>query len=336
MDVRKNGPAHGAGSVLAAAVLWGTVGPAQVLASSPMTPAALGGWRLLVGGLVLGAFTVRPARVRALAGRTVLLPLVVCALSTGIYQAAFLSSVERTGAALATVIALGTAPAATGLCARWATGERVGSAWLVSTAAAVAGCALLMAPGNSRVDPLGLLLAVTAGTCYGLYTVFAKKLAAAAPADRLPALSALSLLAGSLPLLPSVVTDAAAVRHGTTLALIAWLGVATTAVAYRLFTAGLRHVRATTAGTLSLAEPLAAAVIGSLLLHEHLTPAAWAGCALILAGTVHACLPAGRRTRQDAGRRGDGTVVTARTVPGGPGGGQPAGCAAPVVRKPAR
>lgn len=292
MDARKNGPASGAGLVLAAAVLWGTVGPAQVLAASPMEPAALGGWRLLVGGVVLGTVTAgRPDRLRALAVRPVLRPLLVCAFSTGFYQAAFLSSVSRTGAALATVIALGTAPAATGVCARWVTGERVGAAWLASTIAAVAGCALLLAPGGARVDPLGLLLAVAAGTCYGLYTVFAKQLAAASPAADLPAFSALSLLLGSLALLPWMINDSAPLRDGTTLCLIAWLGLATTAVAYWLFSAGLARVRATAAGTLSLAEPLAAALLGVLLLHEHLSLSALAGCALILAGMITACLP---------------------------------------------
>ncbi|MEU4896396.1 EamA family transporter [Streptomyces sp. NPDC044780] len=303
MSTRTNAPAFGASLVLAAAVLWGTVGPAQVLASSSMTPAALGGWRLLTGGLVLGAFTVRPKMVRALAARTVLSPLLICAFSTGIYQAAFLSSVARTGAALATVIALGSAPAATGLCARWVTGERMGTAWLVSTVAAVAGCALLLAPGSAHVDPLGLFLAVAAGTCYGLYTVFAKKLAVVAPATHLPTLSALSLLVGSLPLLPWLVEDAAPLRDEATLALIAWLGIATTAAAYWLFTTGLSRVRATTAGTLSLAEPLAAALIGVLLLHEHLSPSAWAGCALIFAGVITTCLPQAPR-----GRSGRGTA----------------------------
>lgn len=281
-------------------MLWGTVGPAQVLASSPVAPAALGGWRLLVGGLVLGALTVRPKQVRALAVPAVLRPLLVCALATGLYQAVFLSSVTRTGAALATVVALGTAPAATGLCARWVTGERSGPAWLTGTAAAVAGCALLLAPGGTRVDPLGLLLAVAAGTCYGLYTVYAKKLAAVAPAAHLPALSALSLLVGSLPLTPWMIGGAGPLGGGATLALIAWLGVVTTAVAYWLFTTGLRRVRATTAGTLSLAEPLAAALIGLFLLHEHLSPSAWAGCALILVGLVATCLPSLPRGRSSA------------------------------------
>jgi DME family drug/metabolite transporter len=281
---------RGAVLVLAASVLWGTVGPAQVLAASPMTPAALGGWRLLTGGVVLGALTVRPEAIRTLSARTVLGSLLVCAVSTALYQAAFLSSVSRTGAALATVITLGVVPAATGLFSRWVNGDRVTVARWASTGAAVAGCVLLLAPGRTRIDLLGLLLAVIAGACYSLYTVFAQRAAdhQANPA----ALSALSVLVGAVPLTPWMIADRAALRGGTTLGLIAWLGLATTAAAYWLFTAGLARIRATAAGTLVLAEPLAAALLGVLLLHERLSPAAWAGCALILAGMVTMSLPA--------------------------------------------
>ncbi|CAL9332182.1 putative inner membrane transporter YicL [Streptomyces sp. enrichment culture] len=311
MDVRKNGSRSGVYLVLAAAVLWGTVGPAQVLTAGPMTPAALGGWRLVAGGLVLAAFTVRPRRLRDVVPRGAVGPLLICAFSTGLYQAAFLSSVARTGAALATVIALGIAPAATGVCARWLTGERTGPVWLAGTVAAVAGCTLLLAPGTARVDPFGLLLAVAAGTCYGLYTVVAKRTADAHPGAHLPALSALTLLVGSVPLLPWMLQDTAPLRDGGTLALIAWLGVATTAVAYWLFTTGLSRVRATTAGTLSLAEPLAAALIGVLLLRERLSPSAWAGCALILTGMIIICLP------PRPGRRSTAPPTEATAAPGG-------------------
>lgn len=63
----------------------------------------------------------------------------VCAVSTGLYQMTFLYSVSRAGAALATAVALGTAPAATGLCAWWLSGEGITGRWLVSTIAAVSG-----------------------------------------------------------------------------------------------------------------------------------------------------------------------------------------------------
>jgi DME family drug/metabolite transporter len=305
MTRQNDGSMFGSCFVLVAAVLWGTVGPAQVLAGSPMAASALGGWRLLIGGLLLGVFTARPSRIRGLTEPTVLRPLLVCALSTALYQAAFLSSVSRTGAALATVVALGTAPLATGVCARWVSGERLTSAWLASTGAAVAGCVLLMTPGSSRVDAVGLLLAVTAGTCYGLYTVFAKQLASAGRAADLPLLSSLSLVLGALPLMPWMFADSTALGDGASLALIAWLGVVTTAAAYWLFAKGLTRVQASTAGTLSLAEPLAAALIGVLLLHEHLALRAWAGCTLILGGMIARCLPA------MSARRGSPRVVQA-------------------------
>jgi DME family drug/metabolite transporter len=296
MDAQKNGTTVGAGLVLGAAVLWGTVGPAQVLADTPLGAAALGGWRLLVGGVVLGGFAARDVgRLRALTARSAWWPLLVCALSTGLYQVAFLCSVSRTGAALATVVAVGTAPAATGVCARWTTGERVGTTWLVSTGAAVAGCALLLAPGSGAVNVPGLLLRMVAGACYGLYTVFAKRLAADNPAVHLPTVAAISLTAGALMLLPWMATDTAGLADARSLGLIAWLGLATTVAAYWLFSTGLARLSAATVGTLSLAEPLAAALLGVLVLGEHLSATALAGCALLLGGLAVVSLPHPRR-----------------------------------------
>ncbi|WP_158894647.1 DMT family transporter [Amycolatopsis anabasis] len=255
MATQKN-DAPGAGLVLGAAVLWGSVGPAQVLAASPLGPAALGGWRLLLGGAVLWLFAVRNrSALRGLADRTVLRPLLVCAFSTGLYQAAFLASVSRTGAALGTVIALGTAPVATGIFARIATGERIGAAWVLSTAAAVAGCALLLAPGSTVADPLGLLLGLIAGTCYGVYTVFAKQLAANNPHVHPPTVASVSLIIGAVPLTPWMILDNEGLFGDRTLGLIAWLALATTAAAYWLFSIGLARASTTTVGTLSLAEP---------------------------------------------------------------------------------
>lgn len=49
---------------------------------------------------------------------------------------------------------------------------------------------------------------------------------------------------------------------------------------------GLRTVRTSVAGTLSLGEPLAAALLSTTLLGERLTPAEWAACLTILAGLL--------------------------------------------------
>ncbi|MFD7710230.1 DMT family transporter [Streptomyces sp. NPDC059785] len=292
MRQQKHGFSSGAGLVLGAALLWGTVGPAQALAGTPVNPAALGGWRLLVGGVVLAAPALRhlpallPALRRGLAG-----PLLVCAAATGVYQAAFLYSTARTGPAPATVVALGTAPVATGLVARVVAGERLTPTWAAATAAAVTGCALLTAPTGNGVDAIGLLAATASGVCYALYTVYAKRLATDHPEVHLPTVSALSLLLGAVPLLPWTATDSAALGQPATLGLVAWLGLATTALPYWLFSVGIASTSATVVGTLSLAEPLAASVLGVFVLHEHLTATAVMGSLLMFAGLAAACLP---------------------------------------------
>ncbi|MGW0087135.1 DMT family transporter [Streptomyces sp. NPDC003393] len=294
MRQQKHSFSSGAGLILGAALLWGTVGPAQALAGIPMGPPALGGWRLLVGGAVLGALTRRHLRalLPALREGRLARHLLICAAATGIFQAAFLCSAARTGAALATVVALGVAPVATGLIARSVNGERLTRTWTISTAASVTGCALLLAPTGGGVDALGLLSAAASGVCYGLYTVYAKRLTTDRPDLPLPAVSALSLLLGALPLVPWMATDSAALGQSAALGLIAWLGVATTAVAYWLFSAGIPSTSAAAVGTLSLAEPLAAFFLGVFVLHEQLTPTAVVGSLLMLGGLAAACLPA--------------------------------------------
>lgn len=293
MRQQKYGVPGGAGLILGAAVLWGTVGPAQALAGTSLSPAALGGWRLLVGGAVLGAFAGRhlrgllPSLRRGLAR-----PLLICAAATAVFQAVFLFSAARTGAALATVVALGSAPVATGMIARSVTGERLTRTWWICTAAAVAGCALLLAPSGAGVDVLGVFSAAVSGVCYGLYTVYAKRLTTDHPHVHLPAVSALSLLLGAVPLTPWMVTETAALAQPAALYLIAWLGVVTTALAYWLFSTGIPSTHAAAVGTLSLAEPLAASFLGVFVLHEHFTTTAALGSLLILGGLVAACLPA--------------------------------------------
>jgi DME family drug/metabolite transporter len=294
---QKHGFTAGAGLILGAALLWGTVGPAQALADVPMGPAALGGWRLLVGGAVLAALNGRHLRaLLSVVRQGMVRPLLICAAATAVFQAAFLYSTAHTGAALATVVALGVAPVATGLIARSVNGEHLNRTWLIATTAAVTGCALLLSPTSSSVDAFGLLAATVSGVCYGLYTVYAKQLTNDHPGVPLPAVSALALLLGAVPLMPWMVIDSAALGQPTGLALIAWLGLASTTLAYWLFSLGITSTSAAAVGTLSLAEPFAAFVLGVFVLHEHLTASSVLGSLLMCGGLAAACLPA-RRTR---------------------------------------
>lgn len=280
----------GAASVLTAAVLWGTVGPAQVLTGSSADPGALGAVRLLIGGIVLMVPGAHRFRFRLLLTRGVLPWMLLAATSTAVYQATFLYAIDRIGAALGTTVALGCAPFATGMFAWWWMHDRPDRRWLLATAAATIGCALVLAPGGGTVDPVGIGFAVVSGCCYGAYTVAAKVLLGTG----LPLLVTIAptLLLGGLLLAPFLlVASSAQLLAAPTLAFSAWAGVVGTALAYFAFAAGLHRTTARTAGTLSLAEPLTAAALGIVILHEHLTGSALAGCLVLIAGLVLVTAP---------------------------------------------
>ncbi len=78
-----------------------------------------------------------------------------------------------------------------------------------------------------------------------------------------------------------------------------WLGPVTAALAYWFFVTGLRRVSAATAGTLSLAEPLVAAVLAVVVLGERLSAPVTAGAVLLLGGLVIVSRP----PRQPTARR---------------------------------
>lgn len=298
----------GVALVLTATVLWATVGPAQLLARSPAGPVALGGTRILVGGAVLAAAALVTGRgaVRVLS-RASWRPLLAASCATGIFQAAFMTSVARTGAAVATAVAFGVAPVSTGACERIALGVRPARGWTAGTAAAIAGCALVLTPdGPTRVDPYGMLLGVVAGGCFGMYTVAAKRLTASDV--NMPAAVSLTLLVGGVFLSPWTLPRLPELAAPRSLLLVAWLGPVTAALAYWFFVTGLRRVTAATAGTLALAEPLVATALAVLLLGERMSVPVATGSVLLLGGLVVVSIPG------QALRRVEAQFVTVRTA----------------------
>ena len=210
---------------------------------------------------------------------------VVAAAGVTAFQVLFFLAVRRSGVALGTVVTIGSAPIVTGLLAWATTRQRPAAAWAVATGLAIAGVALLLLPtGESAgMDALGLALAVGAGSGYAVYTVATRRVLDAGVAP-LPAAAAAFAVAALLasPLL--VVNDLSWATTTRGLAVVLWLGLAATALAYGLFATGLRTVPPATATTLGLVEPLVATLLGVVLLGERPGPPAIVGAVLLLAG----------------------------------------------------
>ncbi|GAA1815816.1 EamA family transporter [Actinomadura chokoriensis] len=312
MDRRSN--LSGSLLVLAAGVLWGTVGPAQVLAGPDAGPVAVGGARILSGGVVLAALVLAADRRAFLSlGRRARGPVAAASAATGVFQAAFFSAVDRTGAAVATAVVFGLAPVSTGLCERLVLGTRLGRRWWAGTACAVGGVALLMVPGSAvHVDPAGIGLSLVGGTCFGVYTVSAKVLTGRNAG--MAAAVSVTLLAGGAALLPWTVAELPALAEPRSAVLVAWLGIAATAAAYMFFVTGLGGVAAATAGTLSLAEPLVAAALAIAVLGERMSAPVAAGSLLLLGGLFVVSAPARARTARYDGAHVTGAVKVETTT----------------------
>jgi len=270
--------------VLIAALCFGTTGTAQALGPAGASPLTVGAVRVALGAVLL-LLAVRLAAGSA-STRLARGPLVVGGLGVAGYQLCFFAAVDDTGVAVGTVAALGSAPAFTGLGGWLVDRTRPGSAWVVATALAALGVALMALSGSAaEVSVPGVVLALGAGASYAVFTLASKRLLdAGAAVDRVMA-GVFTL--GALLLVPVlIVGDLDWLASPDGLAMAVWLGAVPTALAYILFAHGLRVLPASDVATLTLAEPVTAAALGAIVLRERPGALALAGIALVILGLV--------------------------------------------------
>jgi len=279
--------------VLLSAVCFGTTGTAQALGPDA-APVTVGAVRIAIGGLLL---LVVARAAPAASAEWPRRELGVIAVAIAAYQLAFFAAVDRTGVAVGTVVALGSAPAIAGLAGWVADREPLTGRWAAATALACAGVLLLvLGGGGASVDALGVILAVVSGSGYATYTVLAKRLLRRGHAPERVMAASFSL--GALLLVPVLALgDVSWLATGDGLAMALFLGAIPTALAYVLFARGLRHLTPGETATLTLAEPLTATGLGVLALGERPGAVATVGAGLVLAGLLALALPARRPQR---------------------------------------
>lgn len=274
--------ARGVALVLAAAALWGTTGTAQSLAPPQLASVWVGALRLLVAALFFaGWLSLRRPAVpwRSLPWRGI----VLAGLCMGAYNLAFFAGVRAAGVAVGTAVALGSGPLWAGLLEATVARRRLRPLWWAGTALAVAG-GVLMVAGNAAgsTSAAGLLLCLTAGLSYAAYVLLNKSLVTQAPPSVVT--GAVFATAALLALASAWAWAGTPALGKADLAVVAWLGVASTGVAYLLFSHGLRHLSGATAVALALFEPVTAFVLAVLVVGEQPGWIALGGLAAVLAG----------------------------------------------------
>lgn len=270
-------------SVIIAAIAWGTGGivAAVLYRSSGLGPVAISFWRIAIGVALLGPWALRRTRPAGPAARR----WVTLATGVGlaVYQTAYYAAVARSGVAFATVLTLGSAPVLIAVGARFTLGERLGPIGV--TAVAVAPLGLALVAGFSGGSLAGVVLSLISASGYAVVTVLQRSVGGVDP-DRT---TLHGFLVAGLCLAPLAVLEGLWPTRGDllpTIGLLAYLGVFSTAVAYRLFFASLGRIRATTVSILTLTEPLTAAALAVLVLGEHITWPMVTGAVLLLAAVI--------------------------------------------------
>jgi DME family drug/metabolite transporter len=273
--------------VIFSGICFGTTGTAQALGPKGASSLTIGAARLLVGSLLLTLVAARAPkseniRVTQVRKRTWL----IAGLGMSCYQITFFAALRSTGVAVGTVVALGSAPALTGFLSWMFTRQRPNRVWFFATGIAVVGVATIATAGKaSQVNSLGVLLALGAGLSYAFFAVSSKEILHSGISTENAMAKIFAI--GAVPLLPILLfrnVHWLFTARGISLAL--WLGLVPTAIAYLAYGAGLRHIQANEAATLTLAEPITATILGAVVLHEHPSTIAWLGVGLIFVGLV--------------------------------------------------
>jgi drug/metabolite transporter, DME family len=303
-------PGTGLLCLVMSGLLWGTGGLTGSLLSriSGLSALSVAACRLTVGGVLIVVFLTLTGP-RWPAGRAAWTRIVMIGVLAALYQSCYFMAVSLTSVALATLVAIGTAPVIV-LGVRRVTGHRTGRLAAVAAGLALTGLGLLVGlpsgfPETAVLASAGLALIAAAGFA-------AITLTGARPVPGLDDLTVtgFGFTVGGLALMAlAAALGGLSFRPGPEAAgLLIALGTGPTAVAYSLYFRGLRTAAASTGALLTLLEPLTGAILAAFILGQRLSAAGIAGAAILMAAVIITILGADR-----GGPRGG-----AERVPGEP------------------
>ena len=283
---------------LIAATLWGTTGTAASFA--PDVPAiAIGAAAMGIGGLLQALIALSGLRANfglLVQNRQL---LILGAVAVAIYPLAFYASMRLAGVTIGTVISIGSAPAISALIEYRIEGNRLTRRWAIGAVIGILGMAVLaMAEaGHEEIAPnvpLGIALGLLAGATYALYSWSARQLMQRGVPSR-AAMGATFGLGGLLLMPVLLVTGAPFLDSLTNLAVGTYMALVPMFLGYIAFGMALSRIPSSQATTISLFEPVVAAMLAVLIVGERLPPLGWLGVSMIIACLFWTQLPVPRR-----------------------------------------
>ena len=277
-------------AVGAAASIWGTLGFfAKILYAEGVSFEALVAVRASIGwvAMLLFVLLMRGIRTLQVAKRDFLFLIPLGLVGIGAFYLLYFFTVRESTVGTAAIL-LYSSPAFVALLAWVFLKETLGPLRLLALALTFGGIFLVVGgydPDALEVSLLVLATGLLSGLTYGLYSIFGKPVAGhLEPAIILSyalGFGSVLLVLAALPTLYTLV----GLSSGS-YALLVMLAVVHTALAFGLYTVGLKRLDAGQAAIVATVEPVVAGAIGVVLLGEKLTALKVIGALLVLAGAA--------------------------------------------------
>lgn len=277
--------------VLVASVLWGTTGTAATFAPQ-VSPLAIGAAAMGIGGLLQMLMALRQIRSDWARLRSNWKYMLIGAVAVAIYPLAFYSSMHIAGVTIGTVVTIGSAPLLSAVIERVFDGKPLTSRWLIGASLGLLGTILLcvaeakghLSAGDTPLltsSMAGVVLGLVAGATYAFYSWTAHRLMRRHISSGAAMGSTFGI--GGLMLIPLLlVTGGPLLQSWSNAAVGIYMVVVPMFLGYVLFGMGLARIDASTATTISLIEPVVAAMLAVMIIGERLPPLGWIGAALIV------------------------------------------------------
>ena len=169
----------GAGMILGAGILWGTIGLfVKQLNACGASPELTSFLRVALAGVIMALVGVckKGTDCFRIGRKSLLTCALLGVICHGVYNVLRSVAILRVGVAVSTVL-LNVAPVVTLLCSASLFGEKLTSEKYAAVTLCVCGCVLASVSGNlsaASVSIIGLLCAIGSGLCYGMTAIFGK------------------------------------------------------------------------------------------------------------------------------------------------------------------
>lgn len=208
----------------------------------------------------------------------------VCSLAA--FNFCYITCIQYAGVAVAALL-LYTAPIFVMLMSMVLFHEKLTGQRLAALGLTIFGCAFVsgMFSGTNTVQPIALVWGLASGFGYALYSIFSKFALKHYEPETITAYTTVFAALATLPLSePTVlckkILEPTVCLGGVGAALLC------TILSYLLYTSGLSKTSASTAAILSTLEPVTAAILGALLLHESVSIEKICGIFLVLSAII--------------------------------------------------